>query len=180
MGFLELVKQRASVRRYDTRPVKREDINRCLEAARLAPSACNSQPWHFIIVDIPELKERVATAMLSGVYGLNSFAKNAPVLVVVVTEKSKWFTKVCNVLRDTKMYLIDIGVSCQHFILLAAELGIGTCWMGWFNEKAVKKVLGIPRNKRVDAVISMGYPAPDFYPPEKNRKGLSEISNYAQ
>src|SRR3989338_298516 len=177
MAFLELVKQRTSVRKYDPRPIKREDIDRCLEAARLAPSACNSQPWHFIIVDNPELKERVSAAMLSGVYGLNSFAKNARVLVAVVTEKSKWFTKVCNVLRDTKMYLIDIGVSCQHFILQATELGIGTCWMGWFNEKAVKKVLGIPRNKRVEVIISMGYPASDFYPPEKNRKSLSEISN---
>ena len=180
MVFMELVKKRTSVRKYDTRPVKREDINRCLEAARLAPSACNSQPWHFIVVDNPELKDKLCTAMLSGIYGNNAFIKNAPVLAVVVGEKEQWLTQVGNFLRRTNFYLIDIGIACEHFILQAAELGIGTCWLGWFNEKAVKRLLAIPRNKRVDVIISMGYPAPDFYPLEKNRKNLSEISNYAQ
>ena len=181
MDFTELVKRRCSVRQYDPgRPVKREDIERCLEAARLSPSACNSQPWHFIVVDKPELKEKLAAAMLSGIYGQNVFIKNAPVLVVVVTEKATWFSQVANFLRNIRMYLVDIGIACEHFILQAAELGLGTCWLGWFNEKAVKRLLHIPAGKKVEVVISMGYPAPGFHPPEKNRKGLREISSYAQ
>jgi nitroreductase len=180
MDFPELVNRRASVRKYDTRPVKREDIDCCLEAARLAPSACNSQPWHFIVVDKPELKDKLSAAMLSGIYGKNVFIKDAPVLVVVVTEKSKWFAQVANFLRNTRMYLVDIGIACEHFILQAAELGLGTCWLGWFNARAVKKILGIPRHKKVEIVISLGYAAADYRPLEKNRKGLREMSSYAR
>ncbi|MDP3142358.1 MAG: nitroreductase family protein [Candidatus Omnitrophota bacterium] len=179
MDFAELVRKRSSIRKYDSRPIKREDINKCLEAARLAPSACNSQPWQFIVVDQPQLKDRLVTAMLSGIYSTNSFIKHAPVLVVVVTEKSKWFARVANFLRDIKMYLVDVGIACEHFILQAAEIGIGTCWLGWFNEKAAKKALGISRHKRIDVIISMGYPVVDYSTPEKNRKPLNEMSVYA-
>lgn len=179
MDFMDLVKHRSSVRKYDARQVRREDINECLEAARLAPSACNSQPWQFIIVDNPELKSRLCKAMLSGIYSMNTFINDAPVLVVVVTDKTKWLVKVCNAVRNTKVYLIDIGIACEHFILRAAELGIGTCWLGWFNEKQVKKALDIPRSKRVDVIISMGYPELNYRPPDKARKTISEISQYA-
>jgi len=179
MDFMELVKTRCSVRKYDPRALKKEDIDSCLEAARLAPSACNSQSWHFIVVDKPDLKDKVYRAMLSGIYGHNQFIKNAPVLVVVITEKSKWFAIVANFMRNTRMYLVDLGIACEHFILRAAELGIGTCWMGWFNGQAVKKALGVPRNKKIEIIISLGYPAADFHPPEKNRKTLQEISSYA-
>jgi nitroreductase len=159
MDFLELVNKRSSVRSYDSRPVERAEIDSCLEAARLAPSACNSQPWKFIIVDGPEARASLCEAMMSGIYGgMNSFIKGAPVLVVVAVDTAQWLTTVCNVVRDTKLYLIDTGIACEHFVLRAAELGIGTCWIGWFNEKAVKERLNIPRWKRVPAIISMGYP----------------------
>jgi nitroreductase len=178
MDFMELVNKRHSVRDYDARPVPREDINACLEAARLAPSACNSQPWQFIVVEDPGLKASLCRAMLSGIYSMNSFIDKAPCLVVVMTDSAKWFTKVCNVLRDTKMYLVDIGIACEHFALAAAERGIGTCLLGWFNERAVKKALDIPLTKRVHIIISMGYPAPGSAVREKNRKTLSEMSSY--
>ena len=180
MDFMELVRQRSSVRSYDEgRAVKREDIASCLEAARLAPSACNSQPWQFIVVDSPDVRADLYKAMTGGIYGMNSFIKSAPVLVVVVTDAVKWFLKMGNAVRDTKMYLIDIGIACEHFILRAAELGIGTCWLGWFNESAVKKVLGIPKTKRVHIIISMGYPAAGSQFQEKVRKDISEIRLYA-
>lgn len=180
MDFLDLCRKRNSVRKYDSRPVKREDINKCLEAARLAPSACNSQPCKFIVVDEPKLKGKVDEAMLKGIYNMNTFIRDAPVLVAVVVDQGNWLTRVANYLRDTKMYLVDTGIACEHFILQAAELSIGTCWLGWFNEKAVKRILGIPGNKRIDIIISMGYPAADYIAPEKNRKALSEISAYIQ
>lgn len=180
MNFMELVKQRASVRAYDnTKQVRREDIMSCLEAARLAPSACNSQPWEFIVIDSPEECSRVSKAMLSGkAFSMCSFIANAKVLVVVVTDTGTWMMKIANVIRDTKLYLIDIGIACEHFILRAAELGIGTCWIGWFNEKEVKRTLNIPRSKRVDVVITMGYPLADYQAPQKNRKELKAIATF--
>jgi nitroreductase len=178
MELMEIIKKRYSVRNYSPQTLKRELISQCLEAARLAPSACNSQPWEFIIVDNRELKGKLCEAMLSGVYGLNTFIKDAPVLVVVVADKAKWLAKVCNFVRDTRLYLIDIGIACDHFVLKARELGIGTCILGWFNEKAVKKLLGVPQSKRIDIIIAMGYPADGFQEKEKNRKKLSEMSVY--
>ncbi|MDP8259893.1 MAG: nitroreductase family protein [Candidatus Gygaella obscura] len=176
--FLDLVNKRQSVRKYDSRPVARDDIESCLEAARLAPSACNSQPWEFIVVDDKVKKERVANAMLKGIYGMNTFIKYAPVLVVVAVDNKSWFTRLANVLRDTKMYLVDIGIACEHFVLRATELDIGTCWLGWFNEKALKKELSLARNKRVDIVISMGYSFEDNESTEKTRKPLSIIRKF--
>ncbi len=178
MSLIEVIKKRYSVRKYAPRPISRNDINDCLEASRLAPSACNSQPWKFIVVDTAELKNKVASAMLGGIYGLNKFILDAPVLVLIVTEKAKWFSEICNFVRNTRLYLIDIGIACEHFTLRAAELGIGTCILGWFNEAAVKKLLDIPKTKKVEIILSMGYPAENFQPREKNRKSLSEISAY--
>lgn len=178
MNFLELVSKRFSLRKYSSKKVDRELIEKCLEAARLAPSACNSQPWYFIVVDVEESKNKLADIAFSGVYSSNSFAKKAPVLVVVINEKSNYVAKVGGFLRGTQYSLIDIGIAVEHFVLQAQELGIGTCWLGWFNEKGVKKFLGIPKSKKVEAIISMGYPPEGTTPREKKRKSLDEIREY--
>lgn len=177
MTFLELVKTRRSVKRYSAKSVSREVIARCLEAAQLAPSACNSQPWYFIVVDDQDLKNKVANAAFSGIYSMNSFAKDAPVLVVVVRDKSSYFAALGGYCRGIQFSLIDIGIACEHFILQAEEEGVGTCWLGWFNEKAVKKILGIPHNKKADIMISMGYPE-NGEEISKTRKSLGEISRF--
>ena len=179
MDFLELVMKRSSVRKYAPRPVGRNLIDKCLEAARLSPSACNCQPWQFIIVDKDESRLKLCKAMLSGVYGMNSFVYQAPVLVVVLADSVNWLVKVCNVLRNTKMYLFDIGIACNSFCLQASELGLGTCMLGWFNERKVKKLLSIPRNKRVSVVITLGYPDAACLLADKIRKSLAEIRRYA-
>ena len=177
MKFLELVKMRASVRKYTDKPVPRDAIERCLEAARLAPSACNSQPWGFIIVDDPALKNKVSDAAFSGAYSMNTFAKNAPVLIVVTRGRSSRFATIGGFFHRTQYNLIDIGIACEHFILQAAEEGIGTCWLGWFDERKAKKILGIPGNARADIMISMGYPE-DGMGGEKTRKALGEINSF--
>lgn len=177
MKFLELVKNRTSTRKYSAKPVDRDIISKCLEAAQSAPSACNSQPWYFIIVDDRDLKNKVANATFSGIYSMNSFAKDAPVLVAVVTDKSSYSAALGGYFRGVKFNLIDIGIACEHFILQAAEEGVGTCWLGWFNEQAVKRILDIPRGKKVDILISMGYPEVEEQP-SKARKLLSEISRF--
>lgn len=177
MTFFDLIQKRRSVRRYSDKPVAKEDILKCLEAARLAPSACNSQPWHFIVIDEPGLRARVAERIFSGIYSMNKFAKEAPVLVAVVSEKMKFLATVGAKVRDTRYYLTDIGIACEHFILQAAELGIGSCWMGWFDEKALKEEMRIPKDKKIDIVIALGYPNEDKTVP-KTRKTVEEISSF--
>lgn len=177
MTFMDLAFKRRSVRRFASKPVSKENILKCIEAARLAPSACNSQPWHFIVVDDPGLKARVSDRIFSGLYSMNKFAKEAPVLVAVVSEKMKFLASVGAQVRDTRYYLMDIGIACEHLVLQAQELGIGTCWMGWFDEKALKEELKIPKNKKIDIVIALGYPAEDKIV-LKTRKPLGEIHSF--
>jgi len=174
--FLQLVRQRFSVRKFLAQPVEREKINLCLEAARLAPSACNSQPWRFIVIDEPELKNRLAEKIFSGPYASNYFARQAPVLVVVISERGKFLARIGGYLRDTRYYLIDIGIAVEHFVLQATELGLGTCWLGWFNEKEVKKVLNLPAETKIDIVLAVGYSA--IAPRIKKRRELSEIARF--
>lgn len=160
------------------KPVKREDIMTCLEAARLAPSACNAQPWKFIIVDDKALKEKLCEAAFSGVFFVNSFCKKAPVIVAVISERQNFLAKIGGVLRDIRYYLIDIGIACEHFILQAQELGLGTCWIGWFDENRTKDILGIPKNKKVDILIALGYYDTSKHAQDKIRYALEEISSF--
>jgi len=174
---MDLFQKRRSVRRYSGRPISRQDILKCLEAARLAPSACNSQPWHFLVIDEPELRERVAARIFSGIYAMNKFAKDAPVLVAVVSEKSRFLASVGGQVRDTRYRLVDLGIATEHLVLQAEALGIGSCWIGWFDESALKKEMKIPKDKKIDLVISLGYAAEDKRVP-KQRKSLEEISSF--
>jgi nitroreductase len=174
--LIDLIKKRQSTRKYLTTPVTREDIEKCIEAARLAPSACNSQPWHFIVVDDPELKMKLAERIFSGPYAMNAFAKEAPVLIVVMTEKTSAMAQIGGSLRGTSYPLIDIGIAVEHLVLQAAELDLATCWIGWFNEKEAKKILGIPSDKKVDCVIPLGYAAEPER--DKNRKTIDQIRSF--
>lgn len=177
-GFLELANKRYSVRHFSAMSVEREKIAICLEAARLAPSACNSQPWRFIVVDHPDLKTELSDSIFSGIYATNSFVKKAPVLVFVVSDRGNFIARVGAYLRDTRYYLTDIGIAAEHFVLQAAELGLGTCWIGWFNEKRAKSILRVPANKRIDTILAVGYPDPAHPAGIKRRKALEEISGY--
>lgn len=179
MNFSELVHARRSLRHYASRAIPQEDVLKCLEAARLAPSACNSQPWHFLVIDDPALKDRVAHRIFSGIYAMNQFAKEAPVLVAVVTKRSKLMASFGGQVRDTHYNLVDIGIACEHLILQAQDLGIGSCWIGWFDEKALKKEMGIPRGEKIDIVISLGYPSEEREVP-KVRRSLEDICSFNQ
>jgi nitroreductase len=172
--FLELVAKRQSVRSYKNLPVEKEKIMRCIEAVRLAPSACNSQPWTFIIVDNPELKNQVADLTSTQIMGINHFTKQAPVHVVLVMENPNLTSKVGEVIWDKPYTLIDSGIAAIQFCLQATVEGLGTCILGWFNEKKVKKLLNIPSSKRAVLIITLGYPANDEIRP-KHRKQIDEI-----
>ena len=178
MALLDLLKQRKSVRDFLDRPVEREKIMMCLEAARLAPSACNSQPWRFIVVDDKQLKNKLCRAAFSGIYLINSFCKRAPVIVVVISEKSRFLARIGGMFRGTKYYLIDIGVACEHFVLQAEDLGLGTCWIGWFNEGAVKSILNVPQHKKIDILIALGYYDREKLGPEHGREPMDKIASF--
>ena len=178
MAFLELLKRRKSVREFLDRPVEREKIMTCLEAARLAPSACNSQPWKFIVVDDEQLRNKLCGAAFGGIYSMNSFCKTAPVMVVVISEKSKFVARIGGMFRGTKYYLIDIGIAVEHFVLQAEDSGLGTCWIGWFNERAVKSILNVPQNKKIDILIAVGYYDGEKLSPEHGREPLHKIASF--
>ena len=139
MNFYELITKRQSERRYDTRLVESEKIMQCIEAARMAPSACNAQPWKFIVIDEPELKKQLASAIAG--MGMNKFAFDAPTIVAIVLEKPNVMSKIGSVLKGKEYTLIDIGIVATHFCLQATDLGLATCIIGWFDEKKVRKLL---------------------------------------
>lgn len=176
--LLELFQRRRSVRRYAPRAVEREKIERCLEAARLAPSACNSQPWRFVAVVTPALRERLAEAAFSGAYRMNRFAAEAPVLVAMIREKSIYAARLGGTLRGVPYSLIDIGIAGEHLALQAEEEGLGCCWLGWFNERAVRRVLDLPKRTQIDILFSLGYAREDEPAREKQRKPTGDICEF--
>jgi len=177
MKFLELVNQRFSARKYKNLPIENEKLMRCLEAARLAPSASNSQPWRFIVVNDPALKEKIAAETYSAVLTFNKFVHQAPVIVVFVIEKPKLITQLGGRIKNKEYPLIDIGIAAEHFCLQATEEGLGTCMLGWFNEKPVKELLHIPKSKTIGLLITLGYP--DYQSiPAKKRKPADEIIGF--
>jgi nitroreductase len=172
MNFDELILDRQSDRQYDIhRAVEEEKLMECIASARLAPSACNAQPWKFIVVKDSVLKTQIGECAAS--MGMNKFCMDAPAIVALVLEKPNFLSKVGSVLKDKEYTLIDIGIVAYHFCLKASDLGLGTCMIGWFNEKKVKQLLGIPSSKRVPLLISAGYRAGELR--QKTRKKLSDI-----
>ncbi len=171
MDFSELANKRQSDRKYQQKPVDRALLLQCLEAARMAPSACNSQPWKFVVVDEPSLVSEMASAAAG--MGMNKFAFQAPVIVAVVLEKMNLTARIGSVIKDKEYSLLDVGIAVEHFCLQASELGLGTCILGWFDEKKVRKLLKI-EGRRVPLLITVGYP--DGPVRKKVRKKLDEMS----
>ncbi|WP_165043101.1 nitroreductase family protein [Dysgonomonas sp. ZJ709] len=177
MDFYELVKQRQSTRAFDTeRMVDREIIARILEAGRLSPSACNAQPWHFIVVDEPDLKNKVADATSARLLGMNHFTKQAPVHIIVVEEKVNFSSGIGGLVKDKHFAFLDIGIATAHICLAAESEGLGSCILGWFKESKVKELLNIPKNKRVVLDIIIGYAAQPLR--EKRRKSSEEVISF--
>lgn len=175
--FLSLVKQRQSTRGYLARPVDRAVIERCLDAARLAPSACNAQPWTFVVVDHAELKNRLADLTANRLLPLNHWTKQAPVHLAVVVEKANLTSRLGTAVKRKDFAWMDVAIAAEHFCLQATAEGLGTCMLGWFQETKVKALLQIPPHKRVGLLITLGYPAEDALRP-KVRKRLAEMTRW--
>jgi nitroreductase len=177
MNFSELVLLRQSVRSYQRKPVEREKLQLLVESVRLAPSASNSQPWTLIIIDDPELKNKVARATFSSAISFNKFVVEAPVIAVLTVEKPKVITQVGGWIKQREFPLIDIGIAAEHFCLQAADLGLGTCMLGWFDEGTIKRLLKIPRRTRVGLLITVGYAAESYPLRPKIRKSIEVMSS---
>jgi len=176
--FLHLVHLRQSVRQFTDRPVEDEKLHRCLEAARLAPSASNSQPWKFVVVDDPDLVKKVAKETIGPLATFNTFVPQAPVILAITIERMKLTSQVGAYLKNREYPLIDIGIAAEHFCLQAAEEGLGTCMLGWFDEPPIKKLLNIPKKTRIGLLITLGY-APDTYAlRSKKRKAFEEVVSF--
>ncbi|MCX8059425.1 MAG: nitroreductase family protein [Spirochaetes bacterium] len=166
MDFEEIVKKRRSIRKYKNKKIEDEKIKVILEAARLAPSAKNEQNWKFIVVNDPELKEKIAIASYN-----QFFIKEADIVIVAcATDSSRIMA--CG----QPAYTVDLSIAMTFMICQAFELGLGTCWIGAFDEQKIKDVLKIPNNIRVVALSPFGYP--DENPPARKRKNLDEIVCY--
>ena len=176
--LLSLIHQRRSVRKYADRPVEREKILQCVEAARLAPSAQNAQPWRFVVLDDPAIKDPFCTRVFSGIYRPIRFVQRAPALVVLLARVDLVAHRLGGRVQGTPYYLIDIGIAGEHFVLQATESGIGTCWIGWFNAQAAQKALDLPRSYKAIALIAMGYPLEDSAVRSRPRKPLEDLVFY--
>ncbi len=173
--FQQLVRSRRSIRRYLDKTVERDKILACIEAARLAPSADNVQPWRFLIIDDLELKARFAKEVFSGIYFVSRFAAQAPVLIMILARLDIIANRIGKQIQDVSFYLIDIGIAGEHIVLQAEEFGLGTCWIGWFNPRKARKFFNIPRKYKIVALMALGYHQKKPLK-EKKRKKLEEIA----
>lgn len=173
--FIELCKKRYSVRKYLSKRVPREIILKCIEAARIAPSAENIQPWRFLIIDEEPLLSRLKKEAFSGIYSVTRWANTAPVIIVILVKLDFLAHRIAPLLQKIEYYLLDIGIAVEHLVLQATELGLGTCWVGWFNPKNVRKLLKIPAKYKIVALITMGYYDKKNHVPIKKRKKIDEI-----
>ena len=154
MTFQELAKNRYSVRAFQNIPIREEELNIILEAGRVAPTACNNQPQKIYVAKSPQAREKLASVCRC--------TFDAPLILVVCYDTTRdWKNKLMPGYTSGET---DAAIVCTHMMLQAAELGIGSCWVGYFNARTVADVLGLPEHITVSALLPMGYPAENAQP----------------
>jgi nitroreductase len=164
--MLEVFKKRRSIRKYEDKPVEEEKIKAVLEAARIAPSWANKQCWYFIVVKDQSTREAISKTLEKN--PAQKAVAQAPVLIVACADPEQ-----SGKMEDQSYYLVDIGICFEHLILEAANQGLGTCWICWMNENAIREILEVPEKYRIVAMTPLGYPAQS--PEDRGRKSLEEI-----
>jgi len=172
MKFLDLAKRRYSCRKYDKRPAEQEKLDLILEAARIAPSAANCQPWHFIVIRDKEVLKKIHSTYHC------DWLKEAPCIIIICGDHSHSWKR-----KDGKDHSdIDIAIAVDHMTLQAAELGLGTCWICNFDNGLCSKLMNLPSNLEPAVLLPVGYPL-DSADPERHttkRKSLEEIVSYEE
>lgn len=171
MNFSEIAKNRYSCRSYDaTKMVEDEKIKAILESAILSPSACNSQPYHFTVCKGEKAKE-VAKATQS--MGMNKFASEAPVMIVISEGNYNKTASIGAKMKGNDYRSIDIGIATAYLTAEASAQGLGTCILGWFDDKKIRKICGLDTAVRL--VVSLGYAKEGSVVPTKKRKAFDEL-----
>ena len=168
MELFQAIRERRSIRKYKELPVEREKIEQVLDAARLAPSWKNMQCWRFLVLTDAEKKEDMLSAFADDNPGKKAFLQ-APVAIVVCANPAE-----SDLSHGIEYYVADAAIAFEHICLSAHALGLGTCWMGLFDEVEMKAKLNIPDGMRVVGITPLGYP--DQEPKARPRKELSEIA----
>lgn len=170
MSLMDIIKTRKSVRSYsDVKELATADLNKILEAARLAPSAKNLQEWKYVVVRDKGIIEQLVPACKD-----QKFISGASAIVVACSDQTD-YVMTCG----QNAYTVDLAISLEHMVLMAAELGIGSCWIGAFYENRVKELLNIPNKVRVVSLLTLGYPAHDLKTiVTTTRKNIEEIVCY--
>jgi nitroreductase len=161
VSLVDVVLSRRSIRRYEQKEIPKDVLDKILDAGRQAPSAANRQPWHFIVVSDLEIKKKLSKGMF------NRFIKNAPFTIVGCAHKD---------LIAGKWSIVSTTIALQNMVVAAWAMGVGSCWIGDFNEGKVKKLLSIPENWNIVALVSFGYPAEK--PQPRKRKPVEEIVGF--
>jgi nitroreductase len=174
--LLVLMETRQSVRKYLDKPVEKDKIERILQAGRMSPSACNGQPWKFVVVDDKTKLGEVASAASAKTLKMNTFVDQAPLLIIVIRERSNFSSRAGAMVKSIDYSTIDIGIATASLVYQATAEGLGTCIIGWFDEKKIRESLSIPRTKKVELILSVGYT--DNTQRIKIRKPVEEIVSY--
>ena len=162
MSLIDFILTRRSIRRYEKKDIPEEVLAQIFEAGRQAPSAVNKQPIHFVIVKDNEKQKELSNGLF------NRFVKDAPVVIVGCAD--------VNSLLTGKWAIVDATIAMQNMVIAAWTLGVGSCWLGDFNEKKVKELLRIPNKWKVVALVTLGYP--DEQPKQKKKKPVEEMFSY--
>ncbi len=151
MDVHEAIKRRRSVRKYASREIPADVMRRMREALRYAPSACNLQPWHFILITDPDVRQQLAKAAKNQMW-----MADAPVIVVVCVFSEHAYKHMGGHGNSAE---IDAAIALDHLTLAAVSEGLGTCWIGAFREAEAEKLLEVPANAKIVAMTPLGYPA---------------------
>jgi len=178
MEWKDVLNTRISCRKYAERPVEREKVLACVEAARLAPSGHNSQRWRFIVVDDADKRARISEAAAKPGTPINRFCRNIPVLIVLVKEQPAPFEHESDpCLNENRIWDVDMGIAAEHICLEATSQGLGSIILGRLSEPEIKETLDIPQELEVPLIVGIGYALNPDTPP-RPRRPLSEVACY--
>ena len=174
--YFDLIQRRESCRNFDPdRPVEKEKLQRCAEAAWIAPSACNGQPWRYLIVTNPALNEKLRPLMME--LGMNKFVKNCPAFAVVLEEATILKVSLSQKFKDQDFAPIDVAFSASQFCYAATEQGLSTCIIGWHSEQKIRELFGLSKSTRVRLILAIGYAASETLR-KKQRKPIEDVIQF--
>jgi nitroreductase len=172
--FLDLCEKRQSCRKFADKPVEHDKLVKCVQAARLAPSGCNSQPWSFIVVEKSDIAKAVLACGQPG--GMNAYLNDAKAVILVLEEYAKLMPTLRDRLDSQYFAKSDIGAAMEHICLEAEDQGLGSLIVGLFDRTKIREILGLPETARIAGFIAIGYSDDPLR--EKTRKSLDAIVKY--